>query len=147
MELLTENSVTDEDGAIQMMETTDLNLNSFGGDGAYDKTRLRRKLSKGNIIQKIPPQRNAVINEPDLAMESRNEAIKRIRKVGRKKWKQEIGYHKRSLAEVAMFRYKTIIGDKISSRKFENEKIEVRIGCKILNKLTALGMPVSIKVS
>lgn len=148
MEELTENSVTDEDAAIGMIETMDLNLNSFGGDGAYDKTKLRRKLSKRDIAQIIPPQRNAVISKkPDKAMESRNKAIKRIRKIGRKKWKQEVGYHKRSLAEVAMFRYKTIIGDKISSRKFENEKIEVRIGCKILNKFTALGMPVSIKIA
>ena len=148
MEELTENSVTDEDAAIDMLTTTSLNLNSFAGDGAYDKTRMRKELSKQNIKQIIPPQRNAVITKkPDVGMQSRNEAIKRIKEIGRKKWKQEIGYHKRSLAEVAMFRYKTIIGDKISSRKFENEKIEVRIGCKILNKLTALGMPVSIKVS
>jgi Transposase DDE domain len=148
MEKLTENSVTDEDAAIEMIETMDLNLNSLRGDGAYDKTKLRRKLSKGDIEQIIPPQRNAVISKkPDPEMQSRNEAIKRIKEIGRKKWKQEIGYHKRSLAEVAMFRYKTIIGDKISSRRFENEKIEVRIGCKILNKLTSLGMPVSIKIA
>ena len=80
MEELTENNVTDEDAAIEMIETMDLNLNSFRGDGAYDKTKLRRKLSKRDIEQIIPPQRNAVISKkPDPEIQSRNVAIKRIK--------------------------------------------------------------------
>ena len=40
----------------------------------------------------------------------RDENLRRIRKAGRKRWKQESGYHRRSLAETAMFRFKTIFG-------------------------------------
>ena len=136
-EELTENNVSDDKPAEEFLDTTELNIGGLGGDGAYDKKGVRKRLSKKKTKQKIPPQKNAVISE-DPALASRNKAIRRIKKVGRKKWKQEVGYHKRSRIEVAMFRYKTIIGDKISSRKFENEKIEVRIGCKILNKMTKI---------
>ena len=50
-------------------------------------------------------------------------------------------YNFRALGEVAMFRYKTIIGDKPYSRKLDSQKIEARIGCVVLNKMTALDMP------
>jgi hypothetical protein len=145
-EELTENNVSDDKVAEDFLDKTDLDLNSFRGDGGYDKKGVRKKLTKKKIKEIIPPQSNAVTSK-DPALENRNKAIKRIKKVGRKKWKQEVRYHKRSRIEVAMFRYKTIIGNKISSRKFENEKVEVRLGCKILNKMTSLGMPKSIKVA
>jgi len=45
------------------------------------------------------------------------ENLRRIRKVGRKTWKHESGYHRRSLAETTMFRFKTIFGGKLRSRK------------------------------
>lgn len=145
-EELTENNVSDDKVAEEFLDNTELNIGSFRGDGGYDKKGVRKRLSKKKIKQIIPPQNNAVISKnPALAI--RNKAISRIKKVGRKKWKQEVGYHRRSLIEVAMYRYKTIIGNKISSRIFEKEKNEVRLGCKILNKLTALGMPKSIKVA
>lgn len=146
-EELTKNSVEDADIIDDVLNVSD-NIDSFTGDGAYDKKKVRKILTKKGIKQKIPPQRNAVLSKgDDSALQSRDKAIKRIKRIGRKKWKQEVGYHRRSLGEVAMFRYKTIIGDKILSRKFENEKVEVRLGCAILNKMTTLGMPVSIKVA
>ena len=146
-EKLTENNIDDADVIEDVLNVSD-NIDSFTGDGAYDKKKVRKILTKKKIKQKIPPQHNAVISkEADYDLQSRDKAIKRIKSIGREKWKQEVGYHRRSLVEVAMFRYKTIIGDKILSRKFVNEKVEVRLGCAILNKMTALGMPVSIKVA
>ena len=146
-EELTENNIDDADVIEDVLNVSD-NIDSFTGDGAYDKKKVRKILTKKKIKQKIPPQRNAVISkEADYDLQSRDKAIKRIKSIGIEKWKQEVGYHRRSLVEVAMFRYKTIIGDKILSRKFVNEKVEVRLGCAILNKMTALGMPVSIKVA
>lgn len=146
-EELTENNIDDADVIEDVLNVSD-DIDSFTGDGAYDKKKVRKILTKKKIKQKIPPQRNAVISkEADYDLQSRDKAIKRIKSIGIEKWKQEVGYHRRSLVEVAMFRYKTIIGDKILSRKFVNEKVEVRLGCAILNKMTALGMPVSIKVA
>jgi len=146
-EELTENNIDDADVIEDVLNVSD-DIDSFTGDGAYDKKKVRKILTKKKIKQKIPPQRNAVISkEADYDLQSRDKAIKRIKSIGREKWKQEVGYHRRSLVEVAMFRYKTIIGDEILSRKFVNEKVEVRLGCAILNKMTALGMPVTIKVA
>ncbi len=45
-----------------------------------------------------------------------------------------------------MFRFKTIIGPKMRSRKFEIQKTEAAIGIAILNRFTAIGMPKTIRV-
>ena len=77
---------------------------------------------------------------PGFSIRSR-ENIRAIRKQGLKKWKQQSGYHRRSLAETAMFRLKTIFGNQLTSRKFDNQLVEAIIKCRALNFMTELGMP------
>ena len=42
-----------------------------------------------------------------------------------------------------MFRYKTIIGRRFHAGILPNQRIEVKVGCTVLNRMTGLGMPVS----
>ena len=71
----------------------------------------------------------------------RDEHVRRIRRVGRERWKEEVHYHRRSLVETAVFRMKTIFGASISSRKLSTQATEVFIRGAALNRMTALGMP------
>ena len=66
---------------------------------------------------------------------------------GRKKWKEESGYHRRSLAETAFSRIKTIFGDRLRSRDFDNQATEAFLRLSVLNRMTALGMPDSYPAS
>jgi hypothetical protein len=75
----------------------------------------------------------------------RDQHVRRIRKVGRTRWKEEVGYHQRSLAEAAVFRLKTIFGSSISSRKTSTQTTEALIRGATLNRMAALGMPDSYK--
>ena len=143
-ELLTENDIDDAQVVGALIEGIRVRIKSFRGDGAYDKQKVRKLLTTKEMEQIIPPQHNAVVSKTARSeLSARDEAIKRIKQIGRKQWKQETGYHKRSIGEVAMYRYKTILGDKILARTFQNQQAEVRIGCLILNKMTKLGMPIS----
>ena len=72
--------------------------------------------------------------------------IQAIRHIGRKHWKRKCGYHRRSLAETAIFRIKTIFGDRVHSRSFEGQGVEMLIRCAALNRMTHLGMPDSYAV-
>jgi hypothetical protein len=45
------------------------------------------------------------------------------------------------------YRYKTILGDTLNARLFESQTVEMKLGGKILNKMAALGMPVSVVVA
>jgi hypothetical protein len=71
----------------------------------------------------------------------RDEHLRRIRRVGRARWKREVGYHRRSLAETAVFRLKATFGDRVSARTHEGEAVQVFLRCAALNRMAALGMP------
>ena len=96
----------------------------------------------------IPPQRNAVISpESKTAMQDRNRHIRAIERHGRREWYKTSGATKRSMVENAVYRYKTIIGREMRARTLARQRVEHRIGCEILNKMTAMGMPDSYCVA
>ena len=45
-----------------------------------------------------------------------------------------------------MLRYKTIIGPKMKAGKISQQKIEAGISVRVLNIMTKLGMPISVKI-
>ncbi|KAA6313684.1 hypothetical protein EZS27_035580 [termite gut metagenome] len=149
---LTGNEEDDASVGSKMLEGKTSNILRFHGDGAYDKFGFREVLGSG-IEQIIPPPKNAVIQKangkkplPDYLMQ-RNGAVEYINKHGLESWKKQNSYHRRSLNEVVMFRYKTIFNGKLDARTFENQKTEVKIKCLTLNKFIGIGMPHAYKVS
>lgn len=76
----------------------------------------------------------------------RDEHIRRIRRVGRKRWKEEVGYHERSLGETTVFRFEDIFGPSLSARGDATRRTEVLIKVAALNGMTRLGMPDSFPV-
>ena len=59
-----------------------------------------------------------------------------------KEWKKGSGYHRRSIAETAMYRFKQLITAKLSLRNYNAQVGEILAGVKVMNKLIGLGMPV-----
>ena len=45
-----------------------------------------------------------------------------------------------------IYRYKTILGGNMRGRGMEGQRIEVQLGCKILNQMALFGMPDSYKL-
>ncbi len=131
-----------------LLEQTDAPLSQVSADGAYDSFRCHRAIHERGARPVIPPRKGAAIHPPPGIKDpppTRGKIVQRIHQIGRKEWKKEAGYHRRSLAETAMFRYKTIIGPKLHSRTFENQTTEAAIGVAVLNRFTALGMPKTIR--
>jgi hypothetical protein len=50
------------------------------------------------------------------------------------------------LTEPVMYRYKTIIGRRLYARTLSNQHGEAKIACNILNKMTSLGIPISVPI-
>jgi hypothetical protein len=73
--------------------------------------------------------------------------VEYLNKHGSKSWKEQNGYHGRSLNEVVMFRYKTIFGGELDAQTLRNQKTEVKLNCLTLNKFIGMGMPDAYKVS
>lgn len=148
-EVLTEAGVDDAEVAEELLKQTPAKIEQISADGAYDKQKVyQAAAAKGVAKVTIPPRRDAVLwaeNSPDP--HPRNANLQRIWDIGRKEWKQESGYHRRSLAETTVFRYKTIFGDHLSAREAQRQKTEVRVKCAALNRMTRLGMPQSYRVN
>jgi len=58
-------------------------------------------------------------------------------------WKKLVGYHRRSLVETAFSRFKGIFGDRLFSKRFDSQEIELNIKSQVLNRMTRIGMPKS----
>ena len=144
---LTENSVADCHAFKNLINQEKSKIKNVYADGAYDKENVYQTKNINKFI--IPSQKNAKIKQHGNCKKEphpRDENLREIRKTTRKQWKINSGYHKRSLSENTMFRFKTIIGNKLFSRNFENQKTEFLIGISILNKMFRNGMPISYSV-
>ena len=125
-------------------------IDKVSADGAYDRRRCYAVLNKYGAAVNIPPRSNARIWQHGNTLAPpliRDENLRRIREIGRKQWKIETGYHRRSIAENAIFRFKTIFSDRLSSRNFANQKTEIMLKCRILNQMAELGLPDSYVVA
>ena len=129
----------------------EVTVESFIGDGGYDTWEvydvIKARAPSAQIL--IPPKKNAKIKQHGNCKDPpllRDETLRAIRRNGRKTWKKQSGYHQRSLAETAIFRFKTIFGDSLSTRSLEAQRVQVRIRCKALNQMTHLGTPQSYRV-
>lgn len=142
---LTENSVTDSEAFLSLIDQEEKTIDKFKGDGGYDTRKVYDKCRQRNITEVIiPPQRNAKIFQHGNCKSPshpRDKNLRQIRKTSRTKWKEDSDYHVRSLVETTMFRLKTTFGDKLNARKFENQVTEARIMASALNKMMSCGMP------
>jgi hypothetical protein len=147
--MVTTNNVADSQVLEELLEQVEEKIEQVSGDGSYDKRSCYDAIRKRQAKAAIPPQRNAKIWQHGNSKQERlmrDENLRRIRQVGRKAWKQEVGYHRRSLAETQMFRVKTIFGDRVSARQFAGQATQMLVRCAALNRMTHLGMPDSYAV-
>ena len=91
-------------------------ISQVSADGAYDYKACYQAIATREARASIPPRADARMNGR-VPFADRDENIRRITEVGRKEWKQESGYHRRSLAETAVMRVKTIFGERAGGTK------------------------------
>lgn len=143
------NNFSDDQALVDILDGIESEIEQVSGDGAYDKRKCYKAIAARGAQPTIPPRKDAALwkDEPDCQKEHpRNQVLERINQVGRQQWKQESGYHRRSLAETTMFRFKTIFGATLRRRLFDNQAIELFLKCAALNRMFQLGKPDSYKL-
>ena len=150
--VLTGNNISDDAVVKEMLTQIEQTLLACAADGAYDKRKVYDALNEHSpeVDILIPPRKNAHIWQHGNSKEERlkrDENLRYIRQHGRQQWKDNSGYHIRSLAETFMFRLKTIFGDNLSARLLETQTSQAMIRCAALNQMTHLGMPESYLVA
>ncbi len=146
---LTTNKVTDADEVSALLNQVHGNVDKFLGDGAYDMTKVHNELEgryPGINIVTLPRIDASLSGSSARAPTQRDKHLLKIEEKGRDAWQAISGYNDRNFIENTMFRIKTTFGGKLRAKKIENQKVENRIKCELLNIMTSLGMPESVKV-
>lgn len=121
-------------------------IGSVTADGAYDTRKCHDAIATRNAHAVIPPRKNAKPWKPTSAgAVARNEAVNASRYLGRAIWRKWSGYHRRSRVESKMNCIK-LLGQSLMSRDFDRQVAEIQIRVAVLNRYTALGIPVTVPV-
>ena len=118
---------------------------SAKADAAYDTGDVYKTLENHRAHRSpkvlIPPRTGAQLALDSAGTRQRNRNIRARSRVGKRKWYLASGSSRRSKVETTFHRYKAILGSAMRARELASQRVEVRLGCKILNTMTALGIP------
>ena len=153
-EILASELTTTEDGDASqvgpLLDQISGPIASVTADGAYDGEPVYRLIAERDPVAAviIPPRSTAVpSNTAETAPTQRDQHLQMIQERGRLGWQKAVNYGRRSLGEVAMMRYKTLIGRRLHARTLPTQKSEAATACKVINIMTYLGMPVSQRIA
>jgi hypothetical protein len=96
----------------------------------------------------VAPRQDAVPSATAAtAPTQRDRHLRLIAERGRLGWQKASGYHRRALAEVAISRYKRVLGDTLRSRTDGHQATEVTMAVHALNRMLELGRPESVRIA
>ena len=121
---------------------SDQDIGSVTADGAYDTRKCHEAIAARDAHAVVPPRKNAKPWKPtSTGAISRNDAVNAQRYLGRTPWRRWSGYHRRSRVETKMHCIK-LLGQSLMARDFERQVAKIQIRIAVLNRYTALGIPV-----
>ena len=147
---LTRNPMPDNKMLAILLDQYPHGITKVGGDKGYDSYDCHEEVGSRGAVSAINIQRRSKVRRletdpgPPLV---RDQIIRRVSEIGKKAWKEEIGYHRRSLVETSFFRFKTLFGCKLHAHSLENQKVEALVCCNMMNRFTQLGMPESVPIN
>jgi hypothetical protein len=151
-------SVTDGEMVPELLATHPVPLTQVTADGSYDTWRCYEAIAARPEHPRavVPPRRVRRRGAPRLSAASirqhgnthappldRDAHIRAIRRVGRRQWKRDVAYHRRSRAETHISRDKRIFGEQLTARSFAGQSTEVLLRGALLNRMLWLGRPES----
>jgi hypothetical protein len=83
----------------------------------------------------------------ETAPTQRDRHLQFITKHGRAACQKASRYTKRARAEVAIIRFKHLIGDGVHSRTSEQQAIEMEVAARVLNRMLELGRPPPVRIA
>lgn len=143
---LTTPEVGDPSAVPDLLAQIEAPFEVFMGDGAFDgepvSNAVLAKQADAQVV--VPPRKTALYSEAGDSQ--RDGHIRAIQERGRIAWQKENDYGLRSRVELAIQRYKRIIGNAMKARSLPQQKTEAWFSASALNMMTNLGMPVSVKI-
>jgi len=125
----------------------DEEIASVTADGAYDTRQCHETVANRGAQAVIFPRKNAKPWDPTSAGAiTRNEALRACGHLGRVIWRRWSGYLRRSRVKTKMHCIK-LLGQRLTARDFDRQITEVHVRVAILNRFTALDIPLTHAVA
>ena len=77
---------------------------------------------------------------------ARNPILRQLEARGRSAWQLLSGYTRQSIAENTMFWFKQLFGGRLWARRYATQHTEALVKCAVLNRMTQLGMPETLRI-
>jgi hypothetical protein len=138
--LVTAEEVVDPRALPRLLKQIESPVGRVYADGAYDARGCCEAIRAEGARAAIPPRKGSTL-WGDEYLRDRNANLRGALKHGAAGWKRRAGYHRRSLAETAVFRIKALFSDRLRSREVERQRAEVMARCAAMNRMSELGMP------
>ncbi len=125
-------------------------IEQVSGDGAYDTRACYEAVLERGATPVFVPRRTArpgIAKDPTGWRAARNRMLRQIEARGRSAWQVLSGYTRQSIAENTMFRFKQVFGGRLWARRYATQPTEALVKCSILNRMTQLGMPETVRVA
>ena len=143
---LTDSAGDDASTGIGLIETIASRARTVTADAAYDTLAFYETANTRGTTVVVPPAKTAKLSRRNPRSSARAGTIRRISKIGRRRWKKEVGYHRQARVENAFFRYTSILGDRLRRRTRAAQAVESVRACHVLNRMTELGRPESCAI-
>ena len=147
---LTTSAVHDSTHLPTVLDRVEGDVGQVSADTAYDSGPCYEAILARGAVATIPPRRNARFSnakDPPAFRAERDAVLRCIKDKGRYAWRTSSGASRQSLAENAVSRFKALVGERLASRDFGRQQVETLVKSQVLNRITALGMPKSERIS
>jgi hypothetical protein len=119
------------------------------GDRGYDTRACYEAVLQRGAVPVFVPRRTARScnpKDPSGWRAARNRDLQQIETHGRWAWRVHSGSTRQSIAENTMFRFKRLFGGHLWARSLTTQRVEARVKCAVLNRMTHVGMPQTVRV-
>ena len=115
---LTEPTADDAITGISLVDEVDGHLTRVTADPAYDTLACYGAAGARGARVVVPPTKTASLSRRGARSGARDRTIRRVKALGRRRWKKASGYHQHARVENAFFRYTSIVGGLSSGTQF-----------------------------
>ena len=143
---LTEPTADDAITGISLVDEVDGHLTRVTADPADDTLAFYGAAGARGARVVGPPTKTASLSRRGARSGARDRTIRRVKALGRRRWKKASGYHQQARVEHAFFRYTSIVGDCLRARSSSGQRREAVLACNVLNRMTELGRPRPVSI-
>jgi hypothetical protein len=146
---LTGSRVHESQPLLTLLEQIPGPIAQVSGDGAYDTRACYEAVLQRGARPVFVPRRTAqpcATKDPAGWRAARNRVLQQIGIHGRSAWQLLSGYTRQSIAEDTMFRFKRLFGGYLWARGLATQRTEALVKCSVLNHMTQLGRPETVRV-